>query len=320
MFKHTTRRAFAVAAALLMAVAVPQWAGAAQGVPSGWAAEDVGEARDVGLATPELLGDFAATTTRAQFCRAAVNLLRKYGYDVDSAVPKMFADTNDTDIGIAAALGITNGTDAARNLFSPNGQLTREQAATLLNNVLGVLGERAERGAVAWTDADAISSWALQSASDMYHCGVISGTDAGKLVFSPKMPYTHEQSIVTLLRMWHYLADRDGGDGGPMTDDFPPADDFPAIDDISTNTIATSGKTDEEIAVEIAAVENALIEKYIGNAEDADAVIQAATSIKLYIFAAEPIRVFQYQLTDGNILAINVSNSKITITVGGAAR
>jgi len=177
----------------------------ADSTPSNWAVESVEEAKALGLVTNELLNDFSATTTRLEFCRAAVILLRKYGYNVDSITPKMFSDTNDRDVGIAAALGITNGTDTTKNLFSSNDPLTREQAATLLNNVIGVIGRRITSTIVAWTDAVNISNWAVQSASDMYNCGIISGTDTTKLVFSPKTSYTHEQSIVTLLRMWGYI-------------------------------------------------------------------------------------------------------------------
>jgi hypothetical protein len=184
---------------LLSALAMPTFAAAA---PSSWAAESVKTASNLGLATADLTNGYQDGTTRLEFCRAAVNFLRKYGYDVDSVKPQLFADTTDKDVGIAAALGITGGTDAARNLFSPNNPLTREQSAALLNNVLAVIGIRTDTPNTNWTDKDSISSWAVQGASNMYNYAVISGTSATKLVFSPKTVYTHEQSIVTLLRLW----------------------------------------------------------------------------------------------------------------------
>jgi hypothetical protein len=202
---HIVRRVSALVLTFIVAVVVfaPQTPVAA--APSSWAAASVEEAEAWGLTTDELLDDFSAATTRLEFCLASVNLLRRYGYDVESVTPRMFADTNSRDVGIAAALGITSGTDAAKNTFSPGDPLTREQAAALLNNVLAVIGKRAESAAVAWTDAAAISSWAVQAASDMYTCGVIGGMDENELVFSPKTLYSHEQSIVTLLRMWQYV-------------------------------------------------------------------------------------------------------------------
>jgi hypothetical protein len=176
------------------------------GEPASWAKTAVEEAFGLGLATEELLNGFQKTTTRIEFCRAAVNFLRVYGYDVDSVTPKMFSDTSDRDIGIAAALGITNGTDAEKNLFSPENPLTREQAATMLRNVMDVIGaDTTPPSPVKWTDEKDISSWAQAAANVMYGAKVMNGTSATELVFSPKTPYTHEQSIITLVNLWEYI-------------------------------------------------------------------------------------------------------------------
>jgi ABC-type antimicrobial peptide transport system ATPase subunit len=159
----------------------------------------------MGLATVELDINYQTSTTRDEFCRAAVNFLRKYGYDVDSVTPKSFSDTTDKDIGIAAALGITSGTDTAKNLFSPDGTLTREQAATMLHNVMNVICKTAPTSGVVWTDAKDISSWAKEASDIMYSAKIMGGTSTTELVFSPKTPYTHEQSIITLVNLWEYV-------------------------------------------------------------------------------------------------------------------
>ncbi|GHU90997.1 hypothetical protein FACS1894202_11720 [Clostridia bacterium] len=173
--------------------------------PSSWAQAAVDKAKTLGLDTADLTNGYQTATTRAEFCRAAVNFLRKYGYDVDGVTPKLFADTSDKDIGIAAALGITSGTDTAKNLFSPDGTLTREQAATMLRNVLNVIGKTPATSGVAWTDAKEFSSWAKDAADVMYGTKIMGGTSTTELVFSPKTPYTHEQSIVTIVNMWNYV-------------------------------------------------------------------------------------------------------------------
>ncbi|GHU96872.1 hypothetical protein FACS1894208_11980 [Clostridia bacterium] len=173
--------------------------------PSSWVQASVDRAKSLGLATVDLTNGYQAATTRAEFCRAAVNFLRKYGYDVDSITPKLFEDTADKDIGIAAALTITSGTDTAKNLFSPDGTLTREQAATMLRNVMNVIGaDTTPPTGVLWADAKDISSWAQAAADVMYSAKVMGGTSTTTLVFSPKTPYTHEQSIVTLVNLWEY--------------------------------------------------------------------------------------------------------------------
>jgi hypothetical protein len=185
--------------------------------PSSWAKAQVNEAIALGLATADLTNGYQSTTTRIEFCRAAVNFLRKYGYNVDGVTPKMFSDTNDRDIGIAAALGITSGTDTAKNLFSPDSALTREQAATLLRNVLNVLGKNAPMSGVVWTDAKDISSWAKEASDIMYSAKVMGGTSTTALVFSPKTPYTHEQSIITLVNMWKYAKSSVNTETNPKT-------------------------------------------------------------------------------------------------------
>ncbi|GHU87270.1 hypothetical protein FACS1894202_01270 [Clostridia bacterium] len=172
---------------------------------SSWAKESITTADKLKLVTSELTNGYQVATTRAEFCRAAVNFLRAYGYDVDNVTQKTFADTSDRDIGVAAALGITSGTDTGKNLFSPDSTLTREQAATMLRNVMNVIGKPAPASGVAWTDAKDISSWAKEASDIMYSAKIMGGTSTTELVFSPKTPYTHEQSIITLVNLWEHV-------------------------------------------------------------------------------------------------------------------
>ncbi|MDR1210123.1 MAG: S-layer homology domain-containing protein [Clostridiales bacterium] len=162
-------------------------------------------ANKLGLSIADLTNGYQAATTRAEFCRAAVNFLRKYGYNVDVVTPKIFADTSDKDIGIAATLKITSGTDTAKNLFTPDRKLTREEAAALLKNVLDVLGVKYDATAVVWADAKDISAYAQTAANAMYNATVMGGTSTSKLVFEPKSPYTHEASIVTFVKLWEFV-------------------------------------------------------------------------------------------------------------------
>lgn len=159
------------------------------------------------MTTPELDRNYQAATTRAEFCRAAVKFIEKYYNKTYPTILtergltiQQFSDTSDPIIGAAAALGITQGT--GDNKFSPNLDLTREQAATMLNRVLIMLNMEKNYPDVSWTDLNAISDWAKQSINNIYALGVMNGTSATSLIFSPKSPYTHEQSIATLLRLW----------------------------------------------------------------------------------------------------------------------
>ncbi|NLE23770.1 MAG: DUF4832 domain-containing protein [Clostridiaceae bacterium] len=115
-----------------------------------------------------------------------------------------FTDTSDPAIRAAAALGITSGT--GNGTFSPNAPLTREQAATMLTNVLKIIGENTSSApAVKWKDDKSISSYAQTAADVMYQYKIMQGTSTTALVFSPKSPYTHVQSILTLNSLWKYL-------------------------------------------------------------------------------------------------------------------
>ena len=118
-----------------------------------------------------------------------------------------FSDTSDPAISAAAALGITSGTGIGT--FSPDAPLTREQAATMLANVLKITGENpASPKKVAWTDANSISNWAKTSADIVYDYKIMKGTGSTSLVFSPRMAFTHEQSILTLNNLWKYLEEK----------------------------------------------------------------------------------------------------------------
>lgn len=180
--------------------------------PSSWAHDAYMEASKKGLITPEIDLNYRDETKRAEFCRAAINFIEKY-YDKPIMTvlkernlnPLMFADTDDEAIRAAAALGITSGTDAAKKLFSPDGPITREQAATMLVNTLKTLGADFDTRSAVWSDAQALSPWALDSVNAIYNAGVMRGTSATTLNFSPKSPYTHEQTIVTLNGLWNYL-------------------------------------------------------------------------------------------------------------------
>jgi hypothetical protein len=182
--------------------------------PASWAVDKVQAADKLGLVTDEMNGAYQSATTRAEFCRLAVRFIEVYtGKPIADVLTergltaKTFADTNDAAIGAAAALGITSGTDTVNNLFSPDTGLTREQAATMLNNVLIAIGkDTTPPPGVLWTDEKEISSWAKTAADVMYAAKVIGGTSTTELVFSPKSPYTHEQGIVTVQNLWEYIA------------------------------------------------------------------------------------------------------------------
>jgi hypothetical protein len=90
---------------------------------------------------------YAKAITRQEFCQLAINWLQ-YQTDKDINLildergltrdPNTFTDISDPDILAAYALGITSGT--GNNQFTPNGSITREQAATMIRHTCRVAG------------------------------------------------------------------------------------------------------------------------------------------------------------------------------------
>ena len=182
--------------------------------PTSWATAGVERARSLGLVTDEMNQGFQSATTRAEFCRLVSRMLIifyeapiDYIIEARGLTPHNFNDTEDYAIRAAAALGITSGTGNGN--FSPEQPLTREQAATMLRNVMDVIGlETANHPAIAWTDAGEIASWARDATDVMYAAKIMNGTSSQTLVFSPKTPYSREQALITVLNLWDYAMDQ----------------------------------------------------------------------------------------------------------------
>jgi hypothetical protein len=114
---------------------------------SPWAQAHTTEAIVKGFVPPEIRSNFQDIITRAEFCRMAVKWV-EYATDksIDAILtekgltrnPNTFTDTDDPDILAAYALGITSGRGGG--LFDPNGQFSREQAATMIMNTCNAIG------------------------------------------------------------------------------------------------------------------------------------------------------------------------------------
>jgi len=98
----------------------------------------------------------------------------------------------------AAFIGVVNG--VGDNKFDPDAQLTREQAATMLSRLADAVGKPLPKQAAAFKDNGDISDWALESVGQMQAAGIMNGV--GDNIFAPQDPYTREQSIVTILRLY----------------------------------------------------------------------------------------------------------------------
>lgn len=168
--------------------------------PSAWAAESVSLAVARGLVPANLRSRYAQPASRADFCALAVTLYEKVtGQAIDDR--KTFDDTADANVEKMAAIGVVNGTSPGK--FTPGGQITREQAATMLARLADAVGKPFPAAATTFADDGSISGWAHESVGQVQAAGIMNGTSPDK--FSPKSPYTREQCIISMLRMYEAL-------------------------------------------------------------------------------------------------------------------
>ena len=179
---------------------------------SSWARDGITDALSNGFVPTDIQGSYTNVITRAEFCRMAVNWLEyRLGKGIDAIVAEngdtaktghTFSDTNDPAILAAYRLGITSGTSAPMDgkpgTFNPNGQFSREQAATMIRNTCRAAGmDVSDVASAGFEDIGSASSWAADGINYVRNAGIMGGTSTTPLLFSPQSNYTREQSIIT---------------------------------------------------------------------------------------------------------------------------
>ncbi|MCL2387696.1 MAG: S-layer homology domain-containing protein [Defluviitaleaceae bacterium] len=188
---------FAVVTALVvlvMAVSV------AANEPSAWAAEQVNAAIAENLVPQNLQSDYTQATTRAEFSALAVALYEAVrGEEITGRVT--FDDTTDINVEKAAYIGVVTGVGGGR--FNPDGTLTREQAAVMLDRLTKAIEIPMSSGGLPhFYDMDEVSDWAVSAIINVNQLRVMGGV--GNNLFAPQQPYTREQSIVSLKRVFDF--------------------------------------------------------------------------------------------------------------------
>jgi len=163
--------------------------------PSPWAVEDIEWAIMLGLVPQILQSNYTQPTTRSEFAALTVTFYEfMYGEITGRST---FSDTNDINVQKAAYIGVVTG--VGNNMFSPNGQLTREQAAVMLSRLADAIGFPLSAQSATFSDNTAISSWAIDGVGEVQAAGIMGGV--GNNMFAPQGSYTREQSIVTIVRL-----------------------------------------------------------------------------------------------------------------------
>lgn len=172
--------------------------------PSEWAKSEIDAAVAAGL-VPALTGSprYQDTINRLQFAELAVNLVEVVtGEDLAPADSATFSDCDSVAVLKANAAGIVNG--VGNGQFDPNGELTREQLATMLYRAWTVLGDEAPTaGLDGYTDAGDVSSWAADAVGALAASDIMKGTSETTL--TPQGPCTVEQSILLIYRLYQQV-------------------------------------------------------------------------------------------------------------------
>ena len=167
--------------------------------PAPWAKEAAGKARVLGISS-DSIEDFSLPITRREFCEYAFDTYHAITGDVvmQYVIDNPYTDTASLDVVRLSKLGVITGTGDGR--FDPEGQLTREQAATILSRLAQAMGVELPSAAPTFTDNASIGSWAAEAVGQMQQNGIMGGVGDNK--FGPQGTYSFEQSLVTLMRLY----------------------------------------------------------------------------------------------------------------------
>lgn len=166
-------------------------------VPSTWAENIVEQAEKDGLRlsyhTP-----YRLNIHRDEFCKLAWQTIQTVNPNINLPEPAQpFSDCDEDIVRQIASLGIVTGYEDGT--FQPTRELSRQEAAVILQRLYTVLYGKIEVSPMLYADNGSIGAWAKDSVYAMRQTGIMQGVGANR--FDPKNGYTCEQSIITMLRM-----------------------------------------------------------------------------------------------------------------------
>lgn len=190
-------------------------------VPDGWANEEVQTAIDLQLVPISIDYGYKNNITRADFSKLVIALIEvKKQMNIDeflaqsNIVPNdtVFRDTIDPYVLAANALGIVTG--KGNDIFDPNGEITRQEAAVMLARTSKLLdidqGESLPRPSITFSDNDKIAGWAKDAIATLIrikdkttNSPVMAGTGGNH--FNPNSTFTKQQAFITIKRLYNGL-------------------------------------------------------------------------------------------------------------------
>jgi hypothetical protein len=171
---------------------------------SSWARDYYSRAKANGIVSVSSDSKYQTAVNRYTFAKEVLKVYENVlGKSVDSA-SSPFKDIQDADISLAYQLKLIKGT--SDTAFSPWKTITRQEAATLLNNMVQIMNEQgqpaastAAASAQPFKDDSSIAAWAKDSVYRSVNLGLLNGT--GSNMFQPAEKLTLEQSYVMLQKL-----------------------------------------------------------------------------------------------------------------------
>jgi hypothetical protein len=194
--------AFILPLLLYLALLCPSVALADTDEPSTWAIPFVERSSELELIPETFYGRFTEQITRAEFCAIAVRVFESIR-DYTITESAFFYDTYDTNIYKMAGLGVVHGLGG--NIFGPEREITREEAAVLLANFMWALGYPLPYSQPDFADLPIISEWAISEVGQVQAQGIMAGVSGN--MFDPKGNLTIEQSIKTMLVIYDIVTE-----------------------------------------------------------------------------------------------------------------
>lgn len=184
-------------------------------LPSSWAVEEVMTAEKLRLIPEHINHHYTTHINRQQFSELVVYLFSAMdGLSVDDWLARLesdlssdrFEDTNDMMVLAANHLGIVNGRGERK--FDPDGEITRQEAAVMLQRSAQKLGITTLPTSIPYTDQTLIANWAhdgvmfvtaLKDTTTGY--AVMNGVSGDR--FDPEGKFTREQAFITMKRLFY---------------------------------------------------------------------------------------------------------------------
>ena len=180
----------------------------AEGVPecSNWAQGIVTKGAELSFIPSYLLKThFSESASRIDFCRMAYKMLnvKQQIRVIERTHPFTDVDKDERELAYLYENGIIKGKSATE--FCPNDSISREEAATILDRLFKFIyktdADNSDKEKL-YADDNTISDWAKNSVYSMKTHKIMIGVD--NETFSPKTPFSLEQTVVTLVRIYEY--------------------------------------------------------------------------------------------------------------------